>query len=345
MLYVRRQPLDNIDDLRAALANAIKLEFATIPPYLTALYTIKEGKNEAIASIIRFIVIQEMYHLSLAANILNAVAGVPDFPSSVPSYPGPLPMGIGNEPGKPFIVPLEKLSIDTVQNVFMVIEEPENPIIFPQKKAMALAIAPEYHTIGEFYEAVSALIGELGESVFTGDPQRQVTGAVGPNKLFAVTNVKTAQDAIEIIVLQGEGTSTSPVGGPSGLAHYYRFEEIQRGQTLSIDASVPEGYSWGPPPIVLDATGVWPMTDNPSEVPLPPDSLLARLSQQCDETFSAMVLSLQATFDGHPDQLDAAIGLMYSLRLQAQGLISTPLPSGGGNAGPRFLFNRATAGG
>ena len=53
MLYVQRQKLDTIDDLRVALANAIKLEFSTIPPYLTALYTIKQGTNNEIASLIR----------------------------------------------------------------------------------------------------------------------------------------------------------------------------------------------------------------------------------------------------------------------------------------------------
>jgi hypothetical protein len=346
MLYIQRQPLDNVDDLRAALANAMKLEFATIPPYLTALYTIKQGQNADVAAIIRAIVLQEMFHLSLAGNILNAVGGKPDFPASVPKYPGPLPMGIGSEPGTPFIVALKKLSIDTVQNVFMVIEEPEDPIIFPQKKAAALALAPDYHTIGEFYEAVSKLIAGLGESVFTGDPARQVTGYVGGDEIFAITDVVTAQKAIGIIVEQGEGTATSPAGGAAGLAHYYRFEEIQRGQTLTVDPSVvPQGYSWGPPPIVFDASGVWPMADNPPDVPLPADSLLARLSQQCDQTFSALVMSLQSTFDGRPGQLNAAIGLMYSLRLQAQQLIATPLPHGSGNAGPRFFFNSVAASG
>ena len=339
MLYVQRQKLDTIDDLRVALANAIKLEFSTIPPYLTALYTIKQGTNNEIASLIRDIVIQEMYHLSLVCNILNAVAGAPDFPSSV------LPMGIDSEPAKPFIVPLKKLSKDTVKNVFMVIEEPENPIIFPEKKAIAAAIAPEYHTIGEFYEAVSQLISDLGYSIFTGDPAKQVTGYVGVDELFAVTDVATAQEAIHIIVVQGEGTATSPVGGPEGVAHYYRFEEIYRGQTLSVDSSVPEGYSWGQPPIALDPNGVWPMIDNPPEVPLPANSLLARLSQQCDETFSALVNSLQSTFNRNPLDHNAAIGLMYSLRLQAQNLMSMPVPGGSGNAGPRFWYSGVHASG
>jgi rubrerythrin len=344
MLYVKRQKLDNIDDLRIALANAIKLEFATVPPYLTALYSIKDGTNAAIAANIRLIVIQEMLHLSLAANILNAVDGKPDFPGSVPKYPGPLPMGIGSEPGKPFIVPLKKLSHDTVRNIFMVIEEPETPIVFPEKK-MKAAAAPEYHTIGEFYEAVSKLIGDLGESIFTGDKSRQVTGWFGPDLLFPIDSVATAQKAIQIIVTQGEGTPTDPSGGPTGLAHYYRFEEIARGQTLSLDLTVPPYYSWGPPPIVLDEQGVWPVVDNPPDVHLPDDSAVATASRTCDRTFSALVDALQLTFDGSPDHLDASIGLMYSLRLQAQGLMATPIPNLGANAGPRFLYAAATASG
>lgn len=344
MLYVKRQKLDNVGDLRTALANAIRLEFATVPPYLAALYSIKDGANAAIAANIRTIVVQEMLHLTLAANILNAVKGKPDFPGSVPKYPGPLPMGIGSEPGKPFIVPLKKLSLDVVKNVFMVIEEPENPIVFPERRARAEA-APEYHTIGEFYEAVSQLIQDLGEKIFKGDPKRQVTGWFGPDLLFPIHDVQTARAAIEIIVTQGEGTATSPAGGPSGLAHYYRFEEISRGQTLTRDLPDPPYYSWGPPPIVLDENGVWPVVDNAPDVPLPEDSPAASLSRQCDRTFSALVDALQVTFDGSPDHLDAAIGLMYTLRLQAQSLVQMPIPTLNANAGPRFLYDPATASG
>lgn len=347
MLYVRRQKLDTVEDLRIALDNAMKLELSTIPPYLTALYSIKEGTNATIAANIRTISIQEMLHLSLVGNILNAVDGKPAFPSIVPHYPGPLPMGIGDKPGHPFIVPLKKLSHDVVKNVFMVIEEPENPIEFPEKKlAMAAALAPEYHTIGEFYEAVKTLIEDLGNRIFTGDRRRQVTGWFGRDLLFPVHNVRTAKAAIDIIVTQGEGTATSPAGGPSGLAHYYRFEEIARGQTLTRDLPDPPFYSWGPPPVVLDEKdGVWPMLDNPPEVPLPPGSQVEHASQRCDETFSALIDALQTTFDGDPHHLDAAIGLMYSLRLQAQTLMSMPVPDTDGNAGPRFLYAAATASG
>jgi hypothetical protein len=208
-----------------------------------------------------------------------------------------------------------------------------------------MAIAPDYHTIGDFYEAVAQLIAELGESIFTGDPSRQVTGWFGPDQLFAVTSVETAQKAIEIIVTQGEGTATDPSGGPASLAHYYRFEEIARGQTLTLDLPEAPFYSWGPPPIVLDEAGVWNIVDNAPDVPLPIDSAVATFSRQCDQTFSALVDALQETFTGNPQHLDAAIGLMYSLRLQAQELVAMPIPGLEANAGPRFLYDAKTASG
>lgn len=345
MLYVPRQPLDTVEDLRVALANAMKLEFSTIPPYLAALYSIKQGANAEIASILRGIVTQEMLHLGFAANILNAVGGAPDFPSIVPTYPGPLPMGIGSEPGKPFIVPIKKMSIETVRDVFMVIEEPEHIQTFPDRlEAVPLEIPEDYRTIGEFYEAVSQLITDLGPTIFTGDEKLQVTGMIGPDELFAITNEAQAKKAIEIIVTQGEGTATTPLGSAHGLAHYYHFEEIVKGKTLSVDPATKQ-FAWGPPPIPFDPDGVYPMVDNPAHVALPPNTQLARWSQQCDETFSALVNALQKTFAGHPDHLGASIGLMYSLRIQAQQLMATPIPNGAGNAGPRFLYDASTASG
>lgn len=343
MLYVRKQKLETVEDLRIALDNAMKLEFATIPPYLTALYSIKDGKNVECAARLRVIVVQEMLHLSLAANILNAVGGKPDFPGCVPKYPGPLPMGIGSDPPKKFIVPLEKLSRRLVKETFMVIEEPEHPLDFPEAKL--LAVAPDYHTIGEFYEAVSQLIGDLPPSIFSGDPKRQVTGWFPPDWLHPVTDAASAQSAIQLIVEQGEGSSTSPLGGKHGLAHYYRFEEIYRGKTLKADPSVPQGYSWGEPAIPLDENEVWNIVDNAPDVKLPKDTPVEALATTCDRTFSALVDALQVTFDGDPGHLDASVGLMYTLRLQAQELMSMPIPDKGANAAPRFLYDSTTASG
>ena len=41
MLRVQPGSIDTLDDLRSALQSAIQLEHATIPPYLTAFFTIQ----------------------------------------------------------------------------------------------------------------------------------------------------------------------------------------------------------------------------------------------------------------------------------------------------------------
>lgn len=334
MLFLPRQPLDTVEDLRRALDNAIKLELGTIPPYLTAYFSIKPGSNAAAGAIIRSVVIEEMLHLSLACNLLNAVGGRPQLPEAVLRYPSPLPMDIGYEPGKPFIVPLARLSMETVQ-AFMTIEEPEHPLEFPDGATADLAT--EYHTIGEFYTAVGQLMVDLGPSIFTGDKERQVTGWIGTHYLDAIVNPQDAIDAIDMIIDQGEGTSTSP-GDSEELAHYYRFEQIQRHETLNPDPAVPEGYEWGDPVVGLDPDGVWPMIDNPPDVPLPEGSPVARISDQFDATFTALIDELQRTFDGNPQALGSALAQMHALRLEAQTLMPLEVPGTSGTAGPRFLY-------
>ncbi len=67
----------NIDDLRRILQEAIELEHFTIPPYLCALYSIQAGTNDQAAKIIHSVVMEEMLHMVMAANILNAIGGKP----------------------------------------------------------------------------------------------------------------------------------------------------------------------------------------------------------------------------------------------------------------------------
>src|SRR5205814_1549988 len=81
-----------LSDLFVHLQNAIKLEHATIPAYLSGLMSIRPGANAAVAEIIHSVVIEEMLHMSIACNILNALGGAPDInvPGFIPGYPGPL---------------------------------------------------------------------------------------------------------------------------------------------------------------------------------------------------------------------------------------------------------------
>src|SRR5437867_3400135 len=112
-----------LDDLREHLQVAIELEHATIPPYLCALYSIPDGENQQAARILRSVVLEEMLHLTLAANVLNAIGGRPiiDRPGFVPHYPMKLPHSEGD-----FSVGLERFSRPALET-FLKIERPAPP--------------------------------------------------------------------------------------------------------------------------------------------------------------------------------------------------------------------------
>jgi Ferritin-like len=319
MLHLRKRKIRNVQQLIAALHGAVRLELATLPPYLTALYSIKHDENGPAALILRSVALEEMLHLCIACNILNAVGGHPaiNSPGFPPRYPGKLPMGIGTTPGNPFIVPIKKASIELIRDVFMVIEEPEDPM--------------------HFYLSLEEAIRRFGNAIFTGDRTLQVTGWFPSGELFAVTDVDSAARAINIIIEQGEGTKTSPTDPEGRYAHYYRFAELVKGRRLVPNANAPQGYSYTGVPLPFNPDGVWPMVDNPSRVRLPKDSLVARYADEFDESYTTLLNAIQATVSGDPNQLDVAIGVMYQLRVQALLLMRTPIQDGV-NAGPRWRF-------
>jgi len=79
------------------------------------------------------------------------------------------------------------------------------------------------------------------------------------------------------------------------------------------------------------------MIDDPNMVLYPAGSRALILAQQFAQSYQALLQALNRTFNGHPGYLNQAIGLMYSLDLQARQLVQTP--SGvkeGTTAGPAF---------
>ncbi len=331
--------LDTQDGLLNGLQQAIELEHATIPTYLYALYSIKLDSNTEIQDLIRSIVIQEMLHMALACNILNAIGGSPviDRPEFIPQYPGPLPGAVESE----LIVPLARFSLDLVKNVFMVIEEPETPLNFPVRD---LAAAPP-QTIGEFYTAIKQQIMERGQSIFeVGVLSKQVTSDFWPNELIKVTDVNSATRAIEMIVEQGEGTTKSPLRGEgSNIAHYYRFAEIYHGKTLIPNPNAPpdapddQKYVYGGDPIPFDPNGVLPVIENPKAALYPVGSPARLVCDTFNSTYTSILKTLHETFTVSPNQLDNAIDLMDSLSVQAMNLMAIDLGNGT-HAGPSFEF-------
>ena len=165
------------DDLLEALQKALELEHSTIPPYLFAYFTIKRGTNRAARRRLKSIFIEEMLHMTLVCNIINAIDGGKPriaFPEFVPDYPSTLPLCIGGDQPGSLIVHLKKFSLQHVEQTFMKIEEPENPLVFPELAAVA---PPHFKTIGQFYAEIEKLLGNLGEGIFHDAPTNQINPA------------------------------------------------------------------------------------------------------------------------------------------------------------------------
>src|SRR5262245_21975489 len=168
MLRIKPQPLATADDVRNALQNAIQLEHSTIPPYLTALATLS-GTSESVTyaqEVIRDVVVEEMLHMTLACNILNAIGGHPVIADAhfVPTYPHELPMGVAGD----LVVHLKRYSKSLIEDTFMKIEEPEIPLDIPVKPAALARAASPTITIGQFYAAIRTQIVQNGSRIFTG---------------------------------------------------------------------------------------------------------------------------------------------------------------------------------
>lgn len=326
-----------LEELFPWLQNAIELEHATIPPYLTALFSFKPNTETEIRGVIHSIVIEEMLHMTIAANVLNALGGSPAISNAqfVPDYPAHLPMGIG---GSSFKVGIEKYSPDLVKTVFMEIEEPEHPL--PLKSVQFAKTLPTFNTIGEFYMAIQKKIEELAPDTLPGDPLKQVTSEFfAPNLLYPILKKMDAINAINIIIEQGEGTSTSPTDLEGDLAHYYRFEELYKGKKLVKDPSAPYGYSFSGPPIPFDPTNVQPLFPNTKAAMLAVGTEERRLVDEFNQTYSNLLFGLHHTFNGHADNLNNTIGLMFDLRLTCQKMAEMPFPGKAGyTIGPSYEF-------
>lgn len=321
------------EDLYGLVEDAIRLEHATIPPYLCAYFTLKPGANDAIGQIIRSVVIEEMLHMTIASNLLIAIGGAPeiDQPRFVPTYPGKLPMNVGDS----VVVHLRKCTVEQIRDVFLAIEAPDEPIEFEK----GLLSAEEPRTIADFYNAVIEKLEELGPSVFKGDVANQVIDTAGFGSLmFPITDLASAKKAIEIIVVQGEGTKVSPDDPEGELAHYYRFRQIVEGRALVKDPAAKNGWSYSGEPLVIDPSGVWDMVDDPKTSDYAPGTKARVLVDQFNRTYSTLLRALHRTFNGDPGHLQQALGLMYDVRLAAQDVLATPAPGGAGQCGLPFDY-------
>ncbi|MEV0179800.1 ferritin-like protein [Streptomyces sp. NPDC050625] len=360
------QPISNQKDLKAALQLAIGLELSTIPVYLTALYSIKDGCNTDAAQTIRSVVMEEMLHMTLAANVLNALGQVPspdpvEFQgrrnlSPIPDYPlnSPLISGIGTLELLPFCP-------EAVAGFV----EIEHPLHGAANLADIDIAGCSYRTIGEFYEAILTALNDkkiCKDSDFAKNsaqiPDSEYYGGAG--HVVEVTDRASARRAIQKIVDEGEGLPEKCLrqeakkvtdedrlhSGWQMYSHYARFRELQTGRrfrTHQLANQVPEGalllvdYSAVHPALYTRRNGT---TGGPEAVAL----------NQFDLTYSRLVDDLYLAFAGvekvydnsvrvPATALQSAVHGMYALKNRAVALMRTPDPAHPGHTlCPRFSY-------
>jgi hypothetical protein len=352
-------PITTIQQLHEHLYVAMQIEHATIPPYLLALYTIHPDTNPEATRILRTVVVEEMLHLTLAANILNAVGGKPDLTARdfVPKYPACLPDG-----EKDFTVSLRPFSCAAL-DTFLNIERPrkaptpEKRMTYRGTRKMAFSLQhPQdpkqellYYSIGEFYEAITEGLktlsnGKSSASLFCGKSENQVGPEYfysGGGTLIEVKDLDTALAAINTVVEQGEGFDKGIFNRNGELSHDYRFEQLKLGRYYLAKNAEGEpdkpGFPTGPA-LSIDWDAVYPITvnatlDNYKDYPELYEPALA-----FNREYFCFLRILTRAYNGEPRLLQTyAVPKMFALRNLMLQLIHVPMPGMTGfHAAPTF---------
>jgi len=195
------------------LQTALILETYTIPMYLFAAYSIKTPNDDKkkILAVSR----DEMLHQGFVGNMISALGGTPRLYEYTPQFPRKL---FYTE----LALDLKPASKDTIQ-LFVKVEAPEPTQIFLQQDTLL----PNYGSIGKFYEGLEKVIKLADDfakshnlNLFLDTKSKQLDSSA-KGLLFPITDLKTANDAIKLIVEQGEG---SP--GHVENSHYEAFKKM-----------------------------------------------------------------------------------------------------------------------
>ncbi len=331
-----------IEDVRDRVQKAIDLEYATLPIYLYAKMTLIPERNPVALSLYNSIVGEEMIHMCLACNIMNAIGGTVKI--QPPTFPSPLPGGLAHD--RSFnLLPFSPDAVDQG----MAIEEPETRI----EPLLATGVDNEnIVTIGQYYELVRAALQSLDPSEWHAGRNQIDDAQFFQGQIFAVNSYDDAARAIHEIVTEGEGTPVThinpgtPLDFEGDLAHYYRFWEISKNRVLekNPDGAPTEQWQWGGE-LGVDWGGVYPAISNPRLHDFsgePPEAQEAQ--KACDAAYDAMVDGLTAAFTGGTGGLGQAVRAMFDLRMAAIKALSTPLADGTSVAGPAFAYTGTATG-
>jgi CDGSH-type Zn-finger protein/truncated hemoglobin YjbI len=340
------------------LCEAAELEHGIMCQYLFAAFSLKQGENEGLtepelAAVTRWrkaiahVATEEMLHLALVHNLLSAIGAAPHF--ARPNLPAPAhhyPAGV-NLALVPFGAPALRH--------FIFLERPEGMELqdasgfnAPVHEAVPLMserdIVPQpqdFATVGHLYRSIEQGFTHLAEkfgeqNLFVGPARAQ---AIPDNfhwqELVVVTDLASAQKAIDTILEQGEGAR-----GHWEHAHFGQFVQILQEYEDMLDANP----AFEPVRPVIFATVR--RCDQDDTVPQIGERVTSRVGDLFNVSYEILLQIFERYF-AHTEETDqqlqtladATVALMIRV-LRPLGNLITTLPVGpdlpGINAGPSF---------
>src|SRR3954463_4128625 len=237
------------------LCQAAELEHGIMCQYLFAAFSLKQRADEGLTAeeleavtrwrrTIAHVATEEMLHMALVQNVLAAVGAAPHL--TRPNLPAPAhhyPAGVNLT-----LVPFGEPALQH----FMFLERPEGMALegaegidAPMHEAVPLMaegdIVPQlqdFATVGHLYRSIeqglARLAGKFGErNLFVGPPRAQASrDHFQWPELVAVTDLATAQKALDTILEQGEGAR-----GHWQQAHFGEFVQILEEYRAMLEAN------------------------------------------------------------------------------------------------------------
>ena len=339
------------------LCEAAELEHGIMCQYLFAAFSLKQSADEGLTPgeleavtrwrrAIAHVATEEMLHLALVQNVLSAIGAAPHL--TRPNLPAPAhhyPAGVNLT-----LVPFGEPALQH----FMFLERPEGMevegakgIDAPVHEAVPLMadgdIVPQpqdFATVGHLYRSIEQGLARLAEKfgerhLFVGPPRAQATSAdfLWP-ELVAVTDLASAQRALDTILEQGEGAR-----GHWEAAHFGQFVAILEEYRAMLEAN-PAFDPVRPVMFAIVRRG------ERDDVPLIGDRVTARCSDLFNVGYEILLQILERYF-AHTEETDAQLGTLANAAvtlmdgvLRPLGDLITTLPVGpehpGRNAGPSF---------
>ena len=349
--------IEDREELIFMLSEAAALEHMIMCEYLFAAFSLKRDVSEGVTAaqlkaikgweqVVSLVATQEMLHLALVSNLLTAVGSHPyfshpNFPQRAKYYPpgvqlALLPFGEHALQHFLYLERPEGMGLEDARNLpRWLFPNRVSPLTMTRSCPRPRSCPPIGHLYRGLERGFRHLVEKYGEQrVFIGPPRAQATEEYfGWPELIAVTDLAAACQAIETIIVEGEGAR-----GDWRAAHFGKFLQIMQ-EYRDLKQQDP-GFEPARPVV---AAYVRPPGDT-GEVPLISDPVTAGVTELFNASYEVLLQMLMRYFIHGKETEDelqtlasTAVSAMF-MTIKPLGQLLTTLPIGtelpGKMAGP-----------